>query len=478
MRERDSFNKSIIESVGGTGGLITGSCHKLTIGRNNLLIDAGLFQGKKEEVKDGTLRNRESLENMVRGVTEILITHTHVDHIGRLAQIAKEGFSPDILATKETAMFAKILLHNSVEIQNKCHPKDRSCDKYDVDKALKLIKIVKPFKKVSVGNKKSNITAEFLPNGHVLGSASVLIRDFDNNKNILFTGDVGKPNQSLCGGYEEYADNYPQEPINVIMVDSTSVNKRPVSFAEKTDSFLKIVKNVWAGGGNVVLPTLSYHRAQEIVEILYNLQRNGEIPNSCKLILDAPLAIQIFKSLEILGLENLSKIYGEDPNYYKTPEESRRFDLKNLTIINSHQDSVSNDAKMANYNGTSIIIASGGMGNYGRSVNYLHGIFGKNPKNAFLFNCHQVDGTEGYNLVKRRRTPGGAKILKLNGFSSHASGPEEILGFLEKFNLEELNTVIINHGKNENRNLLASEIRKTGYNGRIILPDLNEKIYC
>lgn len=371
------------------------------------------------------------------------------------------------------------MLLNSVKIQKKNNPKKCLYDQWDVEKTLRHIKTVKAFRGVSIGNKKSNITAEFLPNGHVIGSASVLIKDFDNNKNILFTGDIGKPKQSLCGGYEEYCDKYPNDPINILMVDSTSINKKPIKFEEKKDKLVKAIYKVWEGGGNPLFPTLSFHRTQEIMELFHHLQQNGEIPSDCKIIIDAPLAMQLFKSFEILGAENLSKIYGEDPDYYKTVEESsKRFDLRNLTIIDSHQDSVSNDGKMANHKGKSIIIASGGMGDYGRSVNYLHGSFGKNPKNAFIFNCYQVEGTEGFNLMKRGRNPGGAKILKLNGFSSHASGPEESLGYLERFNLKELETVIINHGKNDTRSLMANEIRKKGFKGRIVLPNINEAIYC
>jgi metallo-beta-lactamase family protein len=347
----------------------------------------------------------------------------------------------------------------------------------DVEKTLRYIQSVNTLEEVFVGEKHSNLTAEFIPNGHVMGSASILLQDHDSDKTILFTGDMGKPYQSLCGGYLEYYLNYPKDPIKTLVVESTSFDKIPVNFEEKLKGFLKVIHETWDGGGNPVFPTLSFHRAQELMEMIHNCQKSGDIPNDCKIILDAPLAMKILDTFSQLKIDELSKRYGDDPNYYKNDKSSmNRFDLKNKIIIETHIQSKNIDKLYAESSDKVIILASGGMGGYGRSVNYIHGDFAKNPKNSIVLSCYQVAGTEGAELILReasKKKKTGARVIQLNGFTSHISGPEETFGFLERFNLMKLEKVIITHGKNPIRELMAKEFIKRGY-PKPILSKMNE----
>jgi metallo-beta-lactamase family protein len=415
-------------------------------------------------------------------VTDVLETHAHIDHIGRLPMIFKNGFTPNVLATPVTAAFMKPMLENSAEIQEEENPQNRLYDRWDVVKALRHVKTIEPFETVSVGQKRSNVTAEFLINGHVMGSASILIRDGNYGKNILFTGDMGKPEQSLCGGHKEYGNEYPKDPINILVVESTSFDRTPVDFEQKKKKFMEEINETLNGGGNPVFPTLSFHRAQEIIELFHNCQESGELPADCEIIIDAPLAIKLLKVLKGLGPEYLSKRYGEDPIFYETDQSSiGRFDLANLTIIGSHKESLVTDRKFAQHSGKAIILASGGMGGHGRAVNYIRGNFAKNSKNAILFSCYQVAGTEGYDLVHQEHSKSkktGAKVIKLEGFTSHVSGPEETFSFLNRFNLDELETVIITHGKDSARVLMEKEFRSRGFKGDIILSEINQVIKC
>lgn len=477
--------KTIITSYGGTGGLVTGSSHLLETKGSKVLFDFGMFQGRKEERSErGERRNMTSLSDLGRGLNQVAVTHAHIDHTGRLAKLYKEGFKPEILATKATAAFMNPLLCNSADIQQLEHfSGDRIYDMYDVEMTLRNIKGVKPFKEISVGQKNSNMTVEFLLNGHVEGSSSILLRNYNNNKNVLFTGDMGKPIQSLCGGYSDFMARYPKDPIHVLMIESTNFEKEPVSFEEKNAKMLATVQKIWAGGGNPVFPVLSFHRCQELMEIIHNDQKSGKIPLDCEIIIDSPLAMEITNVYRNLGPGYLSPRYGSDPNFYKTSEESMaRFDLKNLTIIKTHQESIFNDARMAYTKKKAIILAGGGMGEHGRSVVYLKGKFCKNPRNAVVYTCFQVEGTIGANMLykdkgehsKDRKL--GAKVYSVEGFTSHASGSGEVFGFIERFNLEDLKTIIIGHGRESAREKMAEEFVKRGYKAKVIRPNICQSI--
>jgi predicted metal-dependent RNase len=227
----------------------------------------------------------------------------------------------------------------------------------------------------------------------------------------------------------------------------------------------------------VLLPVLSQHRLPEILELLHNNQ-GGLVPDDCRVFLDAPLVMELLECYKHLPPEEYSSSYGNDSDYYKTVDESlARFELNNLTVIGSHQDSVYNDAKMADCGGNKvIIIASGGMGEHGRSLNYINGQFGKNPKNTVLLTCFQVDGTAGAALVQSGRTRGGARVERVEGFTSHISGADETLDFLKQFDLSRLKTVLIGHGKDSARKAMEAEFKKRGYDATVILPRLNQRI--
>ncbi|MEI8067632.1 MAG: MBL fold metallo-hydrolase [Candidatus Shapirobacteria bacterium] len=476
------FITNNIESLGGDGGFITGSCHRLNIDNSSVLIDHGMFQGKFEErSQKGERRNFTPTRNIARGVTDVLITHSHIDHIGRLPMIYKAGFSPNILATSTTAAFMEIMLRNSAEIQENEDPQNRLYDSFDVDEALRYVKIVKSFNEIQIGQKHSKMTAEFLPNGHVMGANSIIIRNIDKDKkhqNILFTGDMGKEHQSLCGGYLDQITKYPDDKIDVLLTESTNFLKEAIDFEEKKASLLNQIKKVWQEGGNVLLPVLSFHRMQEIIEILHN---SDNVLGDCSIIIDAPLGVKILDAFKALKPGELSRRYGDDPNFYKNEKESLdRFNLKNVKILQSHQQSVFNDEALAFNPNRSIIIASGGMGEFGRAINYLRGKFSQNPKNAIIFTCHQVEGTPGAEMVHRSSTGAGknkkAIVEKIDGFTSHISGPTQTFDFLNRFNLENLDKVIIAHGKNPSRQAMAQEFESRGIGKKIILPSLNQKI--
>jgi len=477
---KKSFNPEIV-FFGGVEDMITGSCYRVNSRDSAICVDYGMFQGRYEERSPrGGRRNFTPPGTMVRGVQDVLITHAHIDHTGRLPMVFRAGFTPTVFATEETAIFMEPLLYNSADIQAKQHPENRLYARADVDETLKHLKVVEPFDEFPVGQRRSNLTAELLPNGHVMGASSIFVRV--ERQNVLFTGDMGKPHQSLCGGYLYQVAQYPHDPVHVLVVESTSSNREPVTFSEKRTAFLNAIQDAWKNKGNPVLPTLSFHRFQEIIEMLTNSQHEGLIPPDCRIFIDAPLGMTLLDIFKELRPDQLTRRYGDDPNYYKTDAQSlARFDLKNVTVINSHEDSVRHASATAIYSGKSITIASGGMGEYGRVANYLQGDFASNPNNVVVFTCYQVAGTRGNSMLHGESIPGSeskrkAKVVQINGFTSHISGPSETFDFLDRFNLGSLETVIITHGNAQARSAMAQEFKSRGYGNNIVLPSLDQRI--
>lgn len=480
-----------LTSHGGSGGFVTGSMHILESAEGKFGVDAGLFQGKKEErTEKGIRMNNTPLGEIIRGMTDIAITHAHVDHTGRLPLIAKAGFTPNILATETTADLMEIMLENSGEIQEREKPGNQLYDLDDVDNTLRLIKDVPEYEEIRVGPKKhSHVTMEFIPNGHIIGSNSVVVRYPQNGnaaETILFTGDIGKPEQSLCGGVLDHCENYPQDPITTAVVESTAVEQTPISFDEKRENFLNAIQQTWANGGNPALPLLSLHRIQEVIELLGNSQLEGLL-DECDFVFDAPLGGKVLSRIYDMRPGTLTSRYGNDLNYYANEKESiGRFNqvLQNATFVTTHEQSQATSSDYAATNKKAIILASGGMGEHGRSLNYLRGEFGRNPKNSFIFTCHQVAGTAGENLVKvgavntynGKERGKGASIMQIEGFSGHANGPDEIIGFLNRFNLQDLQTVILTHGTDKARQMLAKELKRRRITAEILMPKIGETI--
>jgi len=485
MGKESSRGKTIITSYGGVAGTVTGSCHVLEARGFKMAVDLGIFQGKKDDkIVNGINRNDSYATEILRGTEHIVLTHGHMDHACRAPWAFAKGFRPRIYATKETIDFSKPLWEDSIKVQESkfrdSKSKDKNnrlellYDKHNVETMLRHTIGFDTFKEIPIGN---NITIEFITNGHVEGSSSILVRNYNNKKNILFTGDVGKPIQSLCGGYMDFAYKYPQDPIHAIVIESTNFEKEPVSAEESKEKMLDIINETFEDGGNVLFPLISFHRNSEMKENFHNYQNNGKISSRTKFVEDGPLP-KIMENVYIP--EYLTPRFGNDPFFYKTVEESMsRFNLQNSIVVGSHKESIAKDLELAHGGNETVILASGGMGDHGRSVNYLKGYFCKNPKNAVIYTCHQVEGTYGANMVYREKNSKdkhfGAKVYQLGGFTGHASG-FEYTDYMEKFNLSELEIVEIVHGGLSSAEKMAGVIEKRYSGVKTVIPSIRQSI--
>lgn len=477
-----SHTESSIRSYGGNGGLVTGSCHVYERGDNKIGIDYGMFQGKDEEMSEkGKRRDLECISEICRGTSDFLITHAHMDHIGLLPLIFKNGFTSNIYTTKETFEFSKVMLEDSVKIQESNKNRPPLYNTEDVNNLLRRIKIVEPFEEIDIGNRHSKITAILIPNGHMNGSVSVLIKDGVTKKNTLLTGDIGRPNQLTCGGYNEYASKYPDCKIHTILTESTCFEKTPVSFSERELNLFNAVTKTANRGGVALMPVIAVRLAPTLEMFHYKQEYQGQFLDY-DFYIDAPLPRKILKIQQDLGPDFMSNRFGDDPHFYKTRESSmRRFDLKNLHIVETHEQSKALVKELAYSSKKAIILASGAMCTRGRSVNYIGGDFYQNPNNSVILSSFQVLGTRGAKMMSEmknetevRKT---AEVIYADGNTGHATG-REIIDFHRLFNLNSLENYIFGHGRDSARVALAREVQKEDFAEytSIFLPKLRQEV--
>ena len=473
--------KFSITSLGAAGGIVTGSLHRLRHGESTVVIDAGIFQGRNDVfLPNGNSRNAEDLGS-TKYITDILITHAHADHVGRIPLFFEGNWTPRILTTKMTRDLMEIILKDSAKIQ-KDQDNLYTCE--DIDRVLKYVNIVRMGQQIRIGNKHDKLTALWTYNGHIPGSASIIIEKEGLSGGILFSGDIGKEVQAICGGWGETKErDYPKDlPIKALWIESTNFDRESVYFDEKYEQFLGSINKILKDGGSVVIPAISMQRNQEIVEIIRYAQENGDIPDNTKIYKDAPLASKFEETYVEDSDLFMTNRFGNDPDFYKNSLSSKkRFELKNSQLVANNIESVEISSSLANNNQNSIVITSGGMCGHGRVRNYIDRGFGTNPKNGIILTCYQVEGTEGRKLTDQgylinKNGTRGAKVEHLDVFTGHISGESDTFKYINRFNLNELEIIGIIHGNNNNRTKMAEAFKERGYPARVVLPEIGEKI--
>lgn len=476
-----------ITSYGAVGGTVTGSCHVFESGHlgngeyNKVVVDCGIFQGKGDlahmKVKNG--RGYEALSAVAEGDPPILDTHGHIDHMGLLPILYQRGCNSLIYTTEETRKLMEVNLTRSANIQKKRKYFGPLCfGPEDVAKTLAHVQVVKPFENIPISRDKK-IEAVFCLNGHIPGSTSILIRDKSSGKNILFTGDIGRPNQQVTGGYNRFSSQYPQDPIDILITEATCFGDTPMPFKKREAHFQNEINNAFGRGNTVLMPCIQ-HRYMENLEIIRKSQRDGKIPSDIVFFRDGPALTDISDIYKHFDPDYFTTRYGDDPEFYNAESSGQRFHLDNLQTIRSHNDSKQffNDSRFRGKK--TIVFASGGMGDDGRAYDYFRRGFTSYPDKSVLFSCYQVEGTMGADLLEKQNNPDyrGARVVKLEGGSSHATGEGEIFGYFRRFNLIDLKTVVIVHGDDRARNLMESGIKQTDFGERVSvkLPDIGERV--
>ncbi len=463
--------KQSYEQSFGAAKIVTGSAHMLDTGNSKILIDCGMFQGLNEHL------NYDPLGFDPKEIDALIITHGHLDHVGRIPLLYKYGFKGKVFAHPATFDIAKVVLMDSAKLQEEDYETrfrkaQRRGKEHLVRKPLytrdDVKAIFKKMDKVKIDyDKKIKITkdikAVFKDAGHILGSSFVEL-EFENlgiKKHIVFSGDLGNKDNEVLPP--------PQKPTiaDALFIESTYGDRNHKSFEESKIEFKKVIIDTLLSGGNVIIPTFAIERAQQVLCLLKEMSEEGSLPREAKVFLDSPMANKVtavYKKWSHLLSNNCQK-------YKKHP-----FEFPQLRLVKDVEES----KKINEISRGAVIIAGSGMCTGGRILHHLkHRIW--NPKNSVLFVGYQAKGTMGRDIVD------GAKFIKIfheeiivrakihtiNGFSAHAD-QKELLEWMNEF--DNLDRIFLIHGEYEKQVVFKSVIRNF-FNKKAHIVDMGEKIY-
>ncbi|MGB9674484.1 MAG: MBL fold metallo-hydrolase RNA specificity domain-containing protein [Anaerolineales bacterium] len=407
----------------GAAQTVTGSQHLLEVNGKKLLLECGLYQGKRQESFD---RNRH-LPFDASKIDAMILSHAHIDHSGNIPNLVKSGYTGAIYATPATAHLAKIMLLDSAHIQeddaeyvNKKRKKHGEApiepiytmaDAQAAQEYFRDVAYDEPFEPIP------NVTARFIDAGHILGSAAVCLDITENSHTfrLWFSGDIGRPDLPII-----------RDPIlpyesDYLIMECTYGDKAHDDPQSAYQELLDTVKRTMKRGGKVIIPAFAVGRTQEIVYSLHKMINNSELP-SIPVFIDSPLAV------------NVSEIFREHPECYD--EETRQFiqndrqhDLfgfSRLTYIRSVEESKA----LNDRHDPMVIISASGMAETGRILHHLRNNI-EDARNTILIVGWQAPYTLGRQLADRaekvkifgepfiRR----AEVVTIGGYSAHGGQP-------------------------------------------------------
>ena len=394
--------KTSITFVNGVGE-VTGSNFLLESDGVKILVDCGLVQGLSFAEKE----NRTPFAYDPALIDFLLVTHSHIDHIGRIPKLIKDGFRGKIYSTYATREISEEMFKDALKILQMESRKNGLPDLYqkeDVETALSLWQGVSYHEELPL---KEGFSFYLKDAGHILGSAMIEIRRGD--KKIVFTGDLGNSPAPLL------KDTEPVTDADYLVMESVYGDRNHETKTERNRRFAEIIQDTIKRGGTVVIPVFSLERTQNILYSLNNLVEGGHI-TSVPVFLDSPLAISI---TEIYRKE-IKNFRDEIQQEIKEGDDI--FDFPKLTFTSTTEES---DA-IYNVKGPKIILAGSGMSSGGR-VSKHEKEFLPDPKNTILLVGYQSLGTLGRNIengAKGVRINGEeiavrARIENIRGFSSH-----------------------------------------------------------
>lgn len=431
---------SKINFYGGAGS-VTGSNFMLDVGDAKFLIDCGLTQGRHnaEEI------NWEPFAYDPAAVSFLFVTHGHVDHIGRIPKLVKDGFKGRIISTEATKAIAGPLLLDSMELlahDARKHGRDPLYTEHDISEAMKLWETVTFHQKVELPG---GCTAEFINSGHILGSG--LVRFEREGRNILFTGDLGSGNSLLLPPPEVVTD------ANYLVMESVYGDRVRGKEDHRTEMLENVIEEIAQRGGTLLIPAFSTERTQDLIFEIRMLMEEKKVP-AMPVYVDSPLASKI------------TDAFMHHPAYFSDAIRARIdggehiFAFPQLTFVEGIEES----QKVANLPGPKIVIAGSGMSNGGRVHGYQKHVL-PDPKSILLIVGYQSAGSLGRRLVEGDKSvmlmgekiSVVCKVETIYGYSAHMDG-EQLLEFVNK-TAPSLRQVFVVMGEPASANFLVQRIR-------------------
>jgi len=434
----------------------TGSMFLLEVNQQRLLLECGLFQGRRAESIE---RNR-NFPFDARQIDAVILSHAHIDHCGNLPNLCRQGFTGNIYCTFATRDLASIMLEDSAEIQRadaefisrkrakqNLPPVEPLYSVTDAEKAVRQFVALNYDRPMPVAD---GITVTFRDAGHILGSAQVVLdlREDGRQYRYLFSGDVGRGSDDIL------RDPQPVENVDFLQIESTYGGREHSERADSAAEMGRVVRETLARNGKVIIPSFSVGRTQQIVYELHQMTDSGSLPK-VPIFVDSPLSV------------NATEVYRLHPECFNDSiyrflrEKANPFGMENLTYIRE----LAHSMKLNDLKEPAIIISASGMCEAGRIRHHLKNHIG-NPNNLVLFIGYCAEHTLGAQILARRSPVNifgephhvRARIASFDTFSGHADR-NELRRYVEGLD-GQLKKIFVVHGE-ESQTLAFAEALRT-----------------
>ena len=414
---------------------VTGSCHRLSVNANgaddafSVLIDCGLFQGI--EAGQDTLTKKQ-VNFPIDDVRAVLLTHCHIDHVGRLPYLLAAGFNGPIYATKATALLLPLVIEDALKVGVTRNASIIRSVKARLTKQLKGIDYGQWFSLAD------NLKAKFKVAGHIIGSAYIEFNVSQQqkagkkaSKRVVFSGDLGAPYSPLLAA--------PKSPYRCdeLVIESTYGDRCHESRANRRAMLQQTIERCLANSGTVLIPAFSIGRTQELLyEIEHIIHTQGGDWKKLDVIVDSPLAASFTKYYR-----QLKDLWDKEAQR-KLSAGRHPLSFEQLLTVNSHTEHEALLARLKQTGKPSIVIAASGMCAGGRMQNYLQALLG-DARTDVVFVGYQAVGTPGRDI--QQYGPGGgyvvfddgvrtdirAGVYTLGGYSAHAD-QKDLINFVKR----------------------------------------------
>lgn len=511
---------------------VTGSMHLLCTDNDRILLDCGMFQGRRKTTGE---KNR-VLPFDPRILTNMVLSHAHIDHSGRIPLMTRAGFAGRIYCTRATADACGYLLPDSAHIQesdaeylnyktvrsalsqmrpgeigksgkrdlqeikallkkNKHGLNAEVINGYikrfhlegveplytieDAEQALKSFEGIPYRDPVIVGEK---TTCTLYEAGHILGSAVVMIHSNVNGqrRTVCFSGDIGRYGKPILRDPASHFEADGQV-VDLMIMESTYGNRDHEPVVDLRPRLKKALNETFDQGGTVLIPSFAYGRTQELLYVIHELYDSGEVPRM-PVYVDSPLAT------------NITKVFGEHPEVYdRETHETFLQQGKNPFSFRQAQFVESVEASMAlmREEKPHIVISASGMCEAGRILHHLRYKI-HNPKNTILIVGYMANHTLGRRIMElgtayeasgrsgeppivkilNKEYPLKARVVKIGGFSAHGDR-HEMLRFLKASGLK-IKRIAVVHGEEDQSLAFAQQLNQAGYTA--VVPHVGETL--
>lgn len=451
---------------------VTGSQHLLEINGKIIMLDCGLFQGKRKEAFE---RNR-SVSCQGESVDCLILSHAHIDHSGRIPCLVRNGFDGDIFCTSATRDLCAVMLMDSAFIQEK------DVEFVNRRRQQQGQRLFEPlYTKADVARSMDQfvglsynrphqlfpgISLTLVDAGHMLGSAHVVL-EFEEEgsgqkRRLVFSGDIGRPDIPIIRDPVPISDG-----ADILIIESTYGNRLHPDYLESEKELERIVNETVSRGGALLVPAFAVGRTQQLVYALHKLHSKGAIPD-LPIFVDSPLAT---RTTEVFRLH--PEVFDADiREFLLTDDDNNPFGFGRL----QYTQSVEQSKALNRLKGPAVIISSGGMLEGGRILHHLRNRI-EDSRNTILFTSWQAPNTLGRRLVEKEETVRifgeefqvRARVEVLPGFSGHADR-EGLINFVRAMKKKPQHAFVV-HGEDDSSQSLANALRQELGLENVVIPD-------